>query len=202
MHHTQRARLTASEGLGGRTWLRRFVMAALAATVTSLVIPGNALAEAPQPAAPAAESSSGSDASTEIAISFQDQLLAVGVRLLVEAAVYGADLEEAKASATEKIRAKPEDEYRKQMNKIFDDLESVEVRELLGVDRGSSQKQVIAAIERAEKEQLLAAMGGIPDQSIADLLNRKLREKGASSFADAQVYFDTELKELLATLGQ
>ena len=185
-----------------RAW-RGASVAVLACAVLEGLAAGAVLAAQPasQPAPSRAGTPGRARTAEGVALSFREQLMAVGVRILVESAIHRVDLEKAKKSAVRRIREKPEADYRRQVDKIFDDLASVDVHEVLGVTRSASREQVVAAIERTSKPQLLEAMNGISDKAIADLLDRKLAENGASSVADAQEYFQTELEEILKELS-
>jgi len=205
MLRTHLASRTAPDGPAARRLARLRGAAALAgaallllgASQTSEVEPRAAVA----PRADAAVAPAQSGGAAPPPLSFRDQLLATGVKLLVETTVQHVDFEKAKINAAREIREKPASDYRRQMNRVFDDLESVDVHEVLGVNRDSSQEQLIAVIERTNQAELLDAMNGIPDKSIAELLGRKLREKGASSLVEAHEYFDTELNELVNRLS-
>ena len=134
-------------------------------------------------------------------VSLRDTLIAGGARLLVETTVEHVELDELRQNAIEKIRGRKEAEFRRQVHKIFDDLESVDVDELLGITRQSSREDVIAILQRTDKAALLAAMRAIPDASIAKLIERKLREQGASSLSDAHDYLKTEIEEFVCELS-
>jgi hypothetical protein len=147
-----------------------------------------------------ATATAGGDASTE-PLPLQDLLLARGFRLLFETTVEHVDLEKLRANGIRKIREKDEADYRRQLNKVFDDLESVGVDEILGVTRTSSRDDVIAVLQRVDQQALVGALDAVPDASIANLIERKVREKGASSLAEVKQLVETELAEFVDGLS-
>ncbi len=177
----------------------RAAMAVLAPSVLLFLLLGSQPARAEAPPAGEGESAQASRGSQAPAVvSLRDTVIAAGARLLVETAVEHVELDELKKNAIEKIRGREEAEYRRQVQKIFDDLESVDVDELLGVTRKSSREEVIAILQRTDKAALRAAMRAIPDTSIVKLIERKLGEQGASSLSDAHNYLKTEIEEFVS----
>ena len=133
-------------------------------------------------------------------LSMRDSLLVAGIRLLVEVSVEYVDFEDLRRNAIVAVRKKEETRYRRQSDKIFDDLESVGVVETLGVTRNSSREDVIEVLERMDRETLIEALETIPDACIARLIDRKMREKRVSTF-EVHDYLRSEIDEFVEGLS-
>ncbi len=185
-----------STSLEIRSWISHPSGVAIALVASSALLIGAALPAPPDSTPPRA-----SAAAPPPAVSFPGTLLAGVVRLLVEVTLEHVDLEGLKEKAIEKLGAKEEAEYQRQINEIFDDLESVNVHEFLGITRKSSREDVMAALKRIDKATLVGAMRGIPDASIANLIERELREKGVSSLGEIHEYLETRIEEFVTTFS-
>jgi hypothetical protein len=194
-----RCRRSHSRPLRCRLLASRVSAIAVVATLSStLMLAAPMRADVAQAGAPTSEPSQAAAAER---LPLQDLLLARGFRVLFGTTVEHIDLEKLRANGIDKLRAKDEAEIRRQLDKIFDDLESVDVKEVLGVSRNSSRDDVIAVVQRVDEASLIAAMDEIPDASIALLIRRKLREKGASSWAEIQSVLETELSDFVDGLS-
>ena len=133
-------------------------------------------------------------------LSMRDSLLVAGIRVLVEVSVEYTDFEDLRRKAIAAIRKKEETKYRRQSDKIFDDLESVGVVEVLGISRDSSRDDVIDVLERIDREALIGAVEAIPDASISKLIDRKIGEKGVSS-SEVRDYLQSEIDKFVQGLS-
>ena len=185
-----------STSLEIRSWISHPSGVAIALVASSALLIGAALPAPPDSTPPRV-----SAAAPPPAVSFPGTLLAGVVRLLVEVTLEHVDLEGLKEKAIEKLGAKEEAEYQRQINEIFDDLESVNVHEFLGITRKSSREDVMTALKRIDKATLVGAMRGIPDASIANLIERELREKGVSSLGEIHEYLETRIEEFVTTFS-
>lgn len=111
------------------------------------------------------------DTGTEISIS--ESLIATVTKAVIRRAINRTDIERWKRATVEKIRNVSDKGYRGEMNKIFNDIESMGVKNTWGLARDSSKEEVIKVIEAIDKETLLKKLDEISDQAIARLVKKK-----------------------------
>lgn len=126
-----------------------------------------------------------------------DILIGKTAKLVILQAINHVDMEKTKRAAIEKIKKKRDEGYIREINRIFDDIEYMGVKDTFGLTRNSSREEVIKAIEDLDKDTLLKKLDEIPEQAIADLIMKKLREQELHSLAQIKDFLNEKIYRLI-----
>ncbi|HHT9133124.1 MAG TPA: hypothetical protein ACFYED_11710 [Candidatus Tripitaka californicus] len=140
--------------------------------------------------APRPEKVKSIDTSAEISIS--DSLIAGTAKLIIRQAINRTDIEKTKKRFAEKLKKSSDSRYKKEINKIFGDVEYMGLTDTFTntfrITRNSSREEVIKAIENIDKDILLTKLDEVPEQAIAKLIRKKLQEKRLNSIVQLKDY--------------
>lgn len=155
------------------------------------------LSAGPSPAAPAQP---GPD--DQVALSMTNQIIVSGIRLILDQTLERVDFQAAKRKAIKKINKKDPAAYGRTMNRIFADLEALQIKNTLGLTRKSTKKQTIQALQKLEPETLQQIANGIPDPVLAQWVEMKVREQGLESLSETSSYISQRVDEIKTELFQ
>lgn len=137
------------------------------------------------------------DVNTGVNVRISDGIIAKTTRLILRQAVNFADFEKMKRAAVEKIRKKTDKAYNREMKRIFDDAEYMGIKDTFGLTRNSSREEVIRVIEDIDKDTILKRLDEVPDQAIAKLIKKKLREQELNSIEQLKDFLDRKIYKLV-----
>ena len=139
------------------------------------------------------------DAAREVSeLSWRDTIIVTGVRVIFRQTIDLVDLDYVRDRLVEKLQKKNKKSYEKTMNRIFDDLDYLKVKQPLGLTRTSTKRQTIKTIRHTEPQKVVAMVESIPDTRLASWINKEVSDKGLESITEIREYIYERVEKFVA----
>lgn len=129
--------------------------------------------------------------------SISDSLIAKVTKLIIRQAINYVDFKKTKNKVIERIKRKSKRSFRREMDRIFDDVEFMGLTDTFGITHFSSREKVITTIESIDKDMLFKKLDEIPDRAVARLIKKKLREQQLNSIAQLKDFLYEKIDRIM-----